>query len=69
MITSKSRVLAVALFLATTTLGSTVPVVVHGADADILRDCIVARSDESNQEIVRSECMWKHWAQMASWGR
>jgi len=59
----------VALFLATTALGSTVPVVAHGADADILRDCIAARSDESSQEIVRSECMWKHWAQMASWGR
>lgn len=39
------------------------------ADADILRECIAAGSDRTDQEMVRSECMWKHWDQMASWGR
>lgn len=67
--TKKTQSLAVAFLFASTALGSTVPVVVHAGDSGILKDCVVARSDESNQEIVRSECMWKHWAQMASWGR
>jgi hypothetical protein len=46
-----------------------VPISARAADADILSQCIAARSDESNRELVRSECMWKHWEQMASWGR
>jgi hypothetical protein len=61
-------VLAIAL-MASAVLISTAPATAKAADADILKQCIAARSDESNQEHVRSECMWKHWEQMASWGR
>lgn len=45
------------------------PISARAADADFLSQCIEARSDESNREAVRSECMWNHWEWMASWGR
>jgi len=66
MKTAKNRLIAAAL-LASSAFVSAAPA--WAADADILRECIAARSDQANQEAVRSECMWKHWDQMASWGR
>lgn len=64
----KFKLLAVSL-LAGTVFVSMAPATVQAAGADKLNECIAARSDESNQEAVRSECMWKHWEWMASWGR
>ena len=63
----KLKLLVVPL-LTGTALISVGPGAAQASDADILKQCMTARAAESNQEIVRSECMWKHWEQMASWG-
>lgn len=66
--TGKPSLLAIVV-MASATIISTAPATVQAGGADMLRQCIDSRSDEPNQEAVRSECMWKHWEQMASWGR
>lgn len=33
------------------------------------RQCLAEGTDASDETRARSECMWKHWSYMASYGR
>lgn len=37
--------------------------------ADKYRQCLSDGADAPDETRARSECMWKHWAYMASYGR
>lgn len=65
---SKVRMSAAAL-LGSVMIVSMAPVGVMAGGGKMLQQCLAARTNEPDQQQVRSECMWKHHEYMASYGR
>ena len=45
------------------------PIAAHADDSEQYRRCLAKSANDANQEQARSECMWRHWDCMASYGR
>jgi hypothetical protein len=68
MMVKKSTVWAVA-FMSLTAVLSASPNVVWAGGAEVFRQCLADAANEPNQRRSRSDCMWKNWEYMASYGR
>lgn len=64
---SKSTILAAAFagFLGS---GAFAPEAAQAGGAERFQKCLAESALKPNETIARSECFWKHWSYMASYG-
>lgn len=65
----KSSLMAAA-FASLVLAGATVPQIAQAGAAERMyyQQCLAESPLKPNERLARSECMWKHWSYMASYG-
>ena len=63
----KSTIVAAA-FAALLGTGALAPGAAQAGGAERFQKCLAESALKPNETIARSECFWKHWSYMASYG-